>query len=91
LTEIAIEQSLSTKKVSLSVLLSEMKKSTKSVPPISSSAGKRTWSGDIDYLFVNPRTNKRPKREQELSKFLNNESVFQINMKVAMQDYKFKQ
>ncbi|CAI2368225.1 unnamed protein product [Moneuplotes crassus] len=46
-------------------------------------------SSDIDYVFQRPNLKKRPEVEQSLASFLDNEGIFQINLKVVLDDYHF--
>ena len=50
------------------------------------------WHGEEDYLFVRPQNSySYPKIDKDLriSSFLNSFGIFQLNLGVALNDYKF--
>lgn len=42
---------------------------------------------DINYVFVQHKVEDKSIKEQEIAKFLNEEGIFQINLKIALEDY----
>ena len=74
-------------------LIKKMKeKSNENSPASENSRSWKTFGGesDIDYLFVKPRETESNQTENSISKFLSEEGVFQINLGIVMNDYKFK-
>ena len=48
--------------------------------------------GDVEYIFVNPSTSSpdlKSKKEQVIDSCLNGLGIFQVNISVALNEYKF--
>lgn len=86
--KIDASQAKSTKKVSLSSLVKDMRQfcSTKSVPVVQSAL---TVPGDLSYIFAKPRGDESNFKEAAICDALNQIGIFQVNADILMKDYAF--